>query len=146
MKGVVQDPLARELNLGISGNAGLFSDANDLALLVAALQNEGEYNGKRILSPMAVRAMRTVPHNTKSIGRTPGWDLFTPYSSSNGDLFGSNTYGHTGYTGTSITIDPDTNTAIILLTNRVHPNNSGDVIRLRSFISNIVAASILEIN
>ena len=146
LKGAVQDPLARELNLGVSGNAGLFSDANDLAILVATLQNRGEYNSKRILSPMGVRTMRTVPRNTQTIGRTPGWDLFTPYSSSNGDLFGPNTYGHTGYTGTSITIDPDTNTAVILLTNRVHPNNSGNVIRLRSFISNIVAASILEIN
>ncbi len=146
LKGVVQDPLARELNLGVSGNAGLFSDANDLAILVATLQNGGEYNGKRILSPMAVRTMRTVPRNTHSIGRTPGWDIFTPYSSNNGDIFGPNTYGHTGYTGTSITIDPDTNTAVILLTNRAHPNNSGDIIRLRSFVSNIIAASLLEID
>ena len=142
--GIVHDPLAREMNLGISGNAGLFSDANDLAILVAALQNNGEYNGKRILSPMGVKTMRTVPRNTQSIGRTPGWDIFTPYSSNNGDLFGANTYGHTGFTGTSITIDPDTNTAIILLTNKVHLNNDGNIIRLRSFVSNVVAASIIE--
>ncbi|NLA62110.1 MAG: serine hydrolase [Bacteroidales bacterium] len=140
--GIVHDPLAREMNLGISGNAGLFSDANDLAILVAALQNNGEYNGKRILSPMGVKIMRSVPRNTKAIGRTPGWDTFTPYSSNNGDLFGPNTYGHTGYTGTSITIDPDANTAVILLTNRAHPNNGGDIIRLRSLVSNVVAASI----
>lgn len=146
LKGIVHDPLARIMNLGISGNAGLFSDANDLAILVAALQNNGEYNEKRILSPMGVRTMRTVPRSTHTIGRTPGWDMFTPYSSSNGDLFGPKTYGHTGYTGTSITIDPDANTAVILLTNRVHPNDTGEVIRLRSLISNIVAASILEIN
>ena len=145
-KGIVHDPLARIMNLGISGNAGLFSDANDLAILVAALQNDGEYNGKRILSPMGVRTMRTVPRNTSSIGRTPGWDVFTPYSSNNGDLFGRNTYGHTGYTGTSITIDPDANTAVILLTNRAHPNDEGEVIRLRSIIANIVAASVLETN
>lgn len=144
LKGVVQDPLARELNLGISGNAGLFSDANDLAIIVAALQSNGVYNGKRILSSMAVRTMRTVPRNTQNIGRTPGWDIFTPYASSNGDLFGPNTYGHTGYTGTSITIDPDTNTAVILLTNRVHPSNGGDIIRLRSLVANIVAAAVLE--
>lgn len=144
LKGIVHDPLAREMNLGISGNAGLFSDANDLAILVAALQNNGEYNGKRILSPLSVKTMRTVPRNTKNIGRTPGWDVFTPYASNNGDLFGPNTYGHTGYTGTSITIDPDTNTAVILLTNRAHPDDGGEVIRLRSFVANIVAASILE--
>ncbi len=142
LKGIVHDPLAREMNLGISGNAGLFSDANDLAILVAALQNEGEYNGKRILSPMGVRTMRTVPRNTQTIGRALGWDLFTPYSSNNGDLFGPNTYGHTGYTGTSITIDPDANTAVILLTNRVHPDDGGEVVRLRSLVANVVAASI----
>ena len=89
--------------------------------------------------------MITVPRNTQTIGRTPGWDIFTPYASSNGSLFGPNTYGHTGYTGTSITIDPDTNTAVILLTNKVHPNNSGDVVRLRSLVANVVAASILDI-
>ena len=145
LRGIVHDPLAREMNLGISGNAGLFSDANDLAILVVALQNKGEYNGKRILSPLGVKTMITVPRNTQTIGRTPGWDIFTPYASSNGSLFGPNTYGHTGYTGTSITIDPDTNTAVILLTNKVHPNNSGDVVRLRSLVANVVAASILDI-
>ena len=145
LKGTVHDPLARVMNLGISGNAGLFSDANDLAILVAALQNNGEYNGKRILSPLGVKTMRTVPRATKTIGRTPGWDIFTPYASNNGDLFGPNTYGHTGYTGTSITIDPDANTAVILLTNRAHPNDGGEVIRLRSLIANVVAASIIEL-
>lgn len=145
LKGIVHDPLARIMNLGVSGNAGLFSDANDLAILIAALQNNGEYGGKRILSPMGVRTMRTVPRTTQTIGRTPGWDVFTPYSSSNGDLFGTNTYGHTGYTGTSVTIDPDANTAVILLTNRAHPTDSGDVIRLRSLVANVVAASVIEI-
>ena len=142
LKGVVHDTLARIMNLGVSGNAGLFSDANDLAILVAALQNNGSYNGKQILSPLAVKKMRTVPRATQSIGRTPGWDVFTPYASNNGDLFGPNTYGHTGFTGTSIIIDPDTNTGVILLTNSVHLNNGGNVVRLRSLIANVVAASI----
>lgn len=145
LNGVVHDPLARIMNLGVSGNAGLFSDANDLAILVATLQNNGEYNGKRILSPLAVKTMRTVPRATKDIGRTPGWDVFTPYSSNNGDLFGPNTYGHSGFTGTSIIIDPDTNTSVIVLTNSVHLNNGGNVVRLRSLIANIVAASIKSI-
>ena len=145
LKGVVHDHLARIMNLGVSGNAGLFSDANDLALLVAALQNNGEYNGKRILSPLAVKTMRTVPRATQEIGRTPGWDIFTPYASNNGDFFGPNTYGHTGFTGTSIVIDPDNNTSVILLTNSVHLSNGGSVVRLRSLVSNIVAASIKSI-
>ena len=145
MKGIVHDPLARVMNLGISGNAGLFSDANDLAILIAALQNNGEYNGKRILSPLGVKTMRTVPRATNTIGRTPGWDVFTPYASNNGDLFGPTTYGHTGYTGTSVTIDPDANTAVILLTNRAHPNDEGEVVRLRSLVANVVAASIIGV-
>lgn len=144
LKGVVHDPLARIMNGGISGNAGLFSDANDLAILAATLLNNGAYNGKRILSPMGVKAMRTVPRAVAALGRTPGWDIFTAYASNNGDLLGPNTYGHTGYTGTSMVIDPDNNIAVILLTNRVHPNDSGDAVRLRSLVANAVAASVIE--
>lgn len=144
LRGVVHDPLARIMNGGISGNAGLFSDANDIAVIVAALQNGGEYNGKRILSPMGVKAMRTVPRGFEQFGRALGWDVYSPYASNNGDLFGPNTYGHTGYTGTSVTIDPDSNTAVILLTNRVHPDDSGNTVQLRSYVANAVAASILQ--
>jgi len=143
LKGVVHDPLARTMNGGVSGNAGVFSTADDIAVLVAALQNGGEWGGHRILSPLGVKAMRIVPRCVDSFGRTLGWDLFSPYSSNNGDLFGPNTYGHTGYTGTSIVIDPDSDTSVILLTNRVHPNDSGSTIRLRSLVSNVVAASII---
>lgn len=142
LKGIVHDPLARVMNGGISGNAGVFSDANDLAILASALLNGGEYNGKRILSPMGVRLMSTVPRSVAHLGRTPGWDVFTDYASNNGDLFGPNTYGHTGYTGTSFIIDPDSGTAVILLTNRAHPEDGGAVVRLRSFVANVVAASI----
>ena len=141
----MHDPLARVMNSGISGNAGLFSDANDLAILVAALQNGGEYNGKRILSPLGVKAMRSIPRAISQIGRTPGWDVFTPYASNNGDLFSCNTYGHTGYTGTSIVIDPDNDIAVILLTNRAHPDDGGDAIRLRSLVANAVAAAVMDV-
>lgn len=143
LKGIVHDPLARVMNGGISGNAGLFSDANDLAVLAAALLNGGEYNGKRILSPLGVKTMRTVPRNVSQLGRTPGWDIFTAYASNNGDLLGPNTYGHTGYTGTSMVIDPDNNIAVILLTNRAHPDDGGEIVRLRSLVANVVAAAII---
>ena len=142
LKGRVHDPLARIMNDGISGNAGVFSDANDLAILACALINNGEYNGKRILSPMGVRMMRTVPRNIADLGRTPGWDVSSAYASNNGDIFGPNTYGHTGYTGTSFIIDPDSGTAVILLANRVHPEDVGGVVRLRALVANAVAASI----
>ena len=71
-----------------------------------------------------------------------GWDIFSPYASNHGDLFGPNTYGHTGYTGTSIILDPDSDTSVILLPNSVHPDDKGKAIRLRSLIANAVAASI----
>lgn len=140
--GQVHDPLARMLNGGISGNAGVFSCANDIALLCAALQNGGEWNGRRILSPLGVKAMRTVPRATAAIGRTLGWDSFSAYASNMGDLFSPHTYSHTGYTGTSIVIDPDTDTSVILLINAVHPTDGKSVVRLRSLVSNAVAASI----
>lgn len=142
LTGVVHDPLARIMNGGISGNAGVFSDADDLAVLAAALLNGGAYNGRRILSPLGVEAMCTVPVVVSAFGRTPGWDLSSPYASSSGDLLGVHTYGHTGYTGTSVVIDPDHDVAVILLTNRVHPDDKGSVVRLRSLVANVVAASI----
>ncbi len=140
--GQVHDPLARIMNGGISGNAGVFSCAEDIAVLCAALQNGGEWNGRRILSPQGVKAMRTVPRATAHLGRSLGWDVFTAYASNNGDFFGPNTYGHTGYTGTSIVIDPDNDTSVILLINAVHPEDGHSVVRLRSLVANAVASSL----
>ena len=141
--GQVHDPLARIMNGGVSGNAGIFSRAEDIAILCAALQNGGEWNGRRILSPQTVKAMRTVPRgDVAQFGRTLGWDNSSGYASNQGDLFGWNTYGHTGYTGTSIIMDPDNNTSVILLINSVHPEDGHSVVRLRSLVANAVAGSI----
>lgn len=140
--GQVHDPLARILNGGISGNAGVFSCAEDIALLCAALQNGGEWNGQRILSPLGVKTMRSIPRQVKKIGRTLGWDRFTPYASNNGDFFSTTTYSHTGYTGTSIVIDPENQTSVILLTNAVHPQDKHSMVRLRAIVANIVATSL----
>lgn len=142
LKGVVHDPLARIMNGGVSGNAGVFSDANDVAILATMLLNNGEYHGRRILSPLGVKAMRSIPRQVSPFGRSLGWDVFSPYSSNHGDLLSPNTYGHTGYTGTSIVIDPDNDLAIVLLTNSVHPDDNGKAIRLRSLVANAVAASV----
>lgn len=140
--GQVHDPLARIMNGGISGNAGVFSSADDIALLCAALQNSGEWNGRRILSPLGVKAMRTVPREVAQFGRTLGWDSFSPYASNCGNLLSPNAYGHTGYTGTSIVIDPDNDLSVILLINAVHPEDKHSVVRLRSLVTNAVAASV----
>jgi len=140
--GTVHDPLARIMNGGISGNAGVFSNAEDLAILAAMLLNNGELNGIRILSPLTVKKMCTIPDGIQDFGRTPGWDISSAYSSNRGDLFGAAMYGHTGFTGTSLVIDPETQTAIILLTNSVHIE-TGNVIRLRSVVSNAVAGAIV---
>lgn len=145
LRGMVHDPLARIMNGGISGNAGVFSNADDIAILCAALLNGGEWNGARVLSPLTVEAMRTVPRSVSSLGRALGWDCFSPYASNNGDLFSRQTFSHTGFTGTSIVIDPVNDCAVILLVNAVHPEEGrSSMIRLRSVVSNAVAGSILK--
>jgi len=140
----VHDPLARIMMGGVSGNAGLFSNADDMAVFAAMMLNGGSYRGKRILSPAAVRTMTSVPKELQRFGRALGWDLNSAYSSNQGDLFSAATYGHTGYTGTSLVVDPQSKTVVILLTNRVHPYDKGHVVRLRSLVANTVAGSIIK--
>jgi CubicO group peptidase (beta-lactamase class C family) len=143
--GKVHDPLARLLNGGNSGNAGLFSDAEDMAIIAAALMNGGEYNGKRILGALTVETMTRVPKDVEQLGRSLGWDNYSSYASNQGNLFHpTRTFGHTGYTGTSIIIDPVSKTAVILLANRVHPEDKGSVVRLRALVANAVAGSVVK--
>lgn len=141
--GIVHDPLAR-LQGGISGNAGLFSTAGDLAIFAQMMLNRGEIKGRRVLSPLAVERMTSVYPEIPFAGRGLGWDLDSSFSTNGGDLFGPDSYGHTGYTGTSIWIDPETETFVIFLTNRVHPKDEGSVASMRSRIANIVAGSIID--
>jgi CubicO group peptidase (beta-lactamase class C family) len=141
--GVVHDPLAR-LQGGVSGNAGLFSTADDLAVFAQMMLRGGEWNGVRILSPLAVERMVEIFPKVAESGRGLGWDLTSDYGTVRGDLFGYGSYGHSGYTGTSIWIDPETQTAVIFLTNRVHPDDKGDIIAMRSRVSNVVAGSIFR--
>lgn len=141
--GVVHDPLAR-LQGGISGNAGLFSTADDIAIFAQMLLNHGSYDRIRILSPLTVKRMTSLYPEVAFAGRGLGWDLNSAYSTNGGDLFGPNSFGHTGYTGTSLWIDPDTQTTVIFLTNRVHPDDGGSVVALRSKVANVVASSIIK--
>ncbi|HBZ35150.1 MAG TPA: serine hydrolase [Bacteroidales bacterium] len=143
--GKVHDPLARIFNFGNSGNAGLFSNAEDMAVMASAIMNGGEYNGKRILGKLTVETMISIPPGFEHLGRALGWDLYSSYASNNGNLFPyGKTYGHTGYTGTSIVIDSVDKVAVILLTNRVHPEDKGGVVRLRALVANAVAGAIIK--
>ncbi len=142
LRGIVHDPLAR-LQGGISGNAGLFSTADDLAIFAQMLLNKGEWKGLRVLSPLSVERMTEIYPEVGESGRGLGWDLDSDYATVQGDLFGPASYGHSGYTGTSVWIDPETRAAVVFLTNRVHPDDKGDIIALRSKVANVVAASIL---
>ena len=143
--GEVHDPLARVMNHGNSGNAGVFSNAEDLSILAAALMNGGEFNGKQVLGKLTVETMTTVPAGFEHLGRSLGWDNYSPYASNNGNLFHpTKTFGHTGYTGTSIIVDPVSKTAVILLAHRVHPADKGSVVRLRALVANVVAGAVVE--
>ena len=107
--------------------------------------NGGEYGGVRILSPMTV-AMMTRPRVVTDEGgaRGLGWDIATSFSSNRGDIFPPGSFGHTGFTGTSLWLDPASQTFIVFLSNRVHPNGKGDVGSLRGRIASIVASSITD--
>lgn len=150
----VHDPMARRIMGGNSGNAGVFSNAEDLSVVCAAVMNGGVLVDKkdrplestRILSPLTIRLMTTIPsQNDPSVGRVLGWDKKSSHSGLRGDLFNpETTIMHTGYTGTSIVIDMESKTAVILLTHRVHPQDKGSVGRLRALVANIVAGSIIQ--
>ena len=144
--GEVHDPTARIVNLGNSGNAGVFSNAEDLSVIAAAIMNYGEVGGHRVLSPLMIKTMLTNPkENDPSIERCLGWDTYTSGAGTKGDIFLTQPHSivHTGYTGTSMMIDMDSHTAVILLANRVHPSDEKGVIaRTRALVANIVAGSI----
>ena len=141
--GVVHDPLAM-LQGGVSGNAGLFSTADDLCRFSQMMLNGGVLDGIRIFSPLTVERMTEIFGRTAFAGRGLGWDLDSDYSTNGGDIFGADSFGHSGYTGTSIWMDPETETILIFLTNRVHPVDGGAVLSTRSKVANVVAASILD--
>jgi CubicO group peptidase (beta-lactamase class C family) len=119
--------------------AGLFSTADDLARYCQMYLNGGTLDGVRVLSPATVRAM-TSPASPQGLRpRGLGWDIDSSYTK-RGDLFSNASFGHTGWTGTSLWVDPPSQTFVVLLTNRVHVKN-GDVLGLEWRISNVVAAA-----
>jgi uncharacterized protein YbbC (DUF1343 family)/CubicO group peptidase (beta-lactamase class C family) len=138
--GQVHDPRAYRMG-GVAGHAGLFATADDLTKYCRMILNGGVLGDRRILSTDAVGEMtRPRVAGRGDCLRGLGWDISSPYSSVRGCGFElGRTFGHTGFTGTSIWIDPDRDCFVILLTSRLHPGGKGAVGHLRSVISTIVA-------
>jgi CubicO group peptidase (beta-lactamase class C family) len=138
LRGEVHDPRARRLG-GVAGHAGLFGSADDVAVLGQALL-EGKVGERKLLEPATVKLM-TTPRRVPGGLRALGWDVRTAYSSNRGELFEG--FGHTGFTGTSLWIDPPSRTLVVVLTSRLHPDGKGNVIALRRRVATLTAESIV---
>ena len=144
VRGVVHDPRARRMG-GVAGHAGLFISASDLARYARMLLNGGELDAVRIFKPETVALMTSVQTPPNVNGRRGlGWDIDTGYSGPRGDLFPLGSFGHTGWTGTSIWIDPFSKTFVIFLSNRNHPTEKGSVIALRKKLGTLAAQAITD--
>jgi len=144
MIGEVHDPRAYALG-GVAGHAGLFSTADDLSRFCRMLLHEGELDGVRVLKQSTYRDMikeRCLPDGSGCRGY--GFDIDTAYSGCRGDRFDrGTTYGHTGFTGTMFWVDPVHQCYVILLTNSVHPDGKGNILRLRHEVATVVAEALL---
>ncbi len=137
LRGVVHDPTARRMG-GVVGQAGLFSTADDLAKFAQDLLHGGP-----VLSAFSVEKMTTPQQPpTSQVLHGLGWDIDSPFSSNRGSLLPVGSFGHSGFTGTSLWIDPTTQTYIIILTNAVHPRGKGSAVALRAKIADAVAANL----
>ena len=138
LRGEVHDPTAFRMG-GVAGHAGLFSTADDLSKFAQTLLD----GGSPVLSSLTVEKM-SIPEQppTATAVRGFGWDIDTPFSTNRGELLPVGSFGHTGFTGTSLWIDPTTKTYIILLTNSVHPRGKGNAIGLRTKVATAIAAAL----
>ena len=142
MQGEVHDPRAFLLD-GVAGHAGLFSTADDLARYASMMLNSGHLDDVRILKPETVEKM-TRAYSVSSGLRGLGWDVRTGFSSNRGDMMSERAFGHGGFTGTGIWIDPENDLYVIFLSNRVHPDGKGSVNSLIGRIGTIAVASIMQ--
>lgn len=142
IQGTVHDENAA-FGVKISGHAGLFSTAHDLAIMVQMLMNGGTYEGKRYLDSSTI-TMFTKKQSEKSSSAL-GWDTKSPMGSSAGNLFSPNSFGHTGFTGTSIWADPERNLFVILLTNHVYPTRAnGKIFKIRPVVHDAVIEALAK--
>jgi uncharacterized protein YbbC (DUF1343 family)/CubicO group peptidase (beta-lactamase class C family) len=142
LRGVVHDETSRYMG-GVAGHAGLFSTAADLSRFAQMILNRGVLDGVRLFSPLTVEKF-TTPQSPpdQHILRGLGWDIDSPFSGVRGDLFPLGSFGHTGFTGTSIWIDPVTQTYVILLANSVHPVRGKAITDVRGKVATVAAASL----
>jgi len=143
-RGIVHDPTARKMG-GVAGHAGLFSTASDLARYARMMLHLGELDGVRIFKPETVRLMTSMqmPPGVNVLHGL-GWDIDSPYAGPRGRLFPIGSYGHTGWTGGSIWIDPFSKTFVIFLSNRNHPTEAGNVIALRRRLGTLAAEAVSD--
>jgi uncharacterized protein YbbC (DUF1343 family)/CubicO group peptidase (beta-lactamase class C family) len=145
-RGVVHDPTARHMG-GVAGHAGLFTTASDLARYARMLLNHGKLGGARIFKPETVKLMTSVQTPPAlEIRRGLGWDIDSGYSGPRGKYFPLGSYGHTGWTGTSLWLDPFSDTFVIFLSNRNHPDEKGNVGPLRARLGTLAAEAIVDFN
>ena len=146
LRGIVHDPTARYMG-GVAGHAGLFTTTADLARYARMLLNHGELDGVRLFKPETVRLMTSVQTpETIRARRGLGWDIDSGYSRPRGKIFPLGSYGHTGFTGTALWIDPFSKTFWIFLSNRLHPAGTGSVLSLEAALANLAAESVIGFN
>jgi len=145
VRGIVHDPRARRMG-GVAGHAGLFTTAADLARYARLLLNGGELDGVRVFRPETVRLMATVQTPSGQPRRGLGWDIDSPYAGPRGEVFPVGSFGHTGWTGTSLWLDPFSRTFVIFLSNRNHPTEDGSVIALRRKLGTLAAQAVIGFN
>lgn len=142
LRGVVHDPTARRMG-GVAGHAGLFTTAADLAKYARMLLNEGSLEGAKVFEPEIVRLMTSVQTPKDFPARRGfGWDIDSGYSRPRGQLFPLGSYGHTGFTGTALWIDPFSKTFWIFLSNRVHPDGKGNILPLQAALGTLAAQAV----
>jgi uncharacterized protein YbbC (DUF1343 family) len=144
LHGDVHDPRARALG-GVAGHAGMFSTAADLARICRMLVAGGVLDGHRVLKASTVQTMWTRSREGRGT-RALGWDMTSPYAMIGAPFFPADSVGHTGFTGTSVWIDPSSRGYVIILTNRVHPNggNAAAIRELRVRVTAAVGAALFH--
>ncbi len=144
LRGVVHDPTARRMG-GVAGHAGLFSTARDLTRFVRMLLGGGALGPRRVLSPLTVAKMiaPATPAGMRA-SRGLGWDVDTSFSANRGELMPLGSFGHTGFTGTSIWADPRTKLFVIFLSSRLHPDGAGDVGAVRARVATVAASALVD--